>query len=159
VPPSWTFFDTNVSSVITGYGGVAAEACFLAGADTTGVRDDFATISASVSGASPAPGDVVMIYEEFELELAPSTLNGQQYALFQGISGETLVEFASGLASDASFAYRTGGTTWQSSVSGAALADIDAVRVDARSELRGSAAGESDARFDLSVVIPVGGGP
>lgn len=159
-PASWSFHDTNVTSVVSGLGGTAADACFLAGADTLGVRGDFVTLGnlAALTGVNPAPGDVFMIFEEFELEFATSTLNGRQTALFQGIAGETLVEFASGLSSDARFEYRVGGTTWQASVSGAGLENIDAVRVDADSEVAGTAASGSDARFDLSVVIPVGGG-
>jgi len=156
-PPSWNFVDTNVSSLVGATGATPAAACVAEGADTVGVHADFATLNGIklLTAGSPTVGDVFMLYEEFEISIATSALDPLNGALYQGIAGGTLVEFVSGLAPEASFEYRTSGG-WTSSVTGAALADIGAIRINANTKV--TAGGESsDANFDLRTILPVGG--
>jgi len=156
-PPSWSFIDTNVASLIGATGLVPAAACFAEGVDTVGYFDDFVELNNinALTGSTRSVSDVFMIYEEFEVSIGTSTLDTLNSALYHGINGGTLVEFVSGLASSASFEYRVG-TTWSSSVSGGNLANINAIRVNASTLV--TAGGESsDANFDLQAIIPVGG--
>jgi hypothetical protein len=51
--------------------------------------------------------------------------------LFVGTQGDVLTEFASGLAAGVHFGYRTGSTTYVTSVGSGSLAAIDGVRVGA----------------------------
>jgi len=156
----WDYHSTSVASLTGSSGATEAAGCAAEGADTSGATDDFMELNNvdALTGVTNELGDVLMIYEEFEMSFAASTLIPSQTALYVGISGGTLVEYSNGLDSDAAFEYRVG-STWSSSVSGGSLANIEAVRINANTRIRGSAAAASDATFDLVLEIPVGIAP
>ncbi|MDT8368860.1 MAG: hypothetical protein RQ745_06605 [Longimicrobiales bacterium] len=155
---SWTFHPTSVQSLLGSSGAVPAAACFAAGVDTAGAYDDFVEFNGigSIITTAAKVSDVFMIYEDFEITIAPSALDTLRHALYQGISGAALVEFASGLDATSRFEYRVNGS-WSSAVSGGGLTNIDAIRVTANTALSGSAAANNEATFTLETVIPLGG--
>ena len=98
-----------------------------------------------------------MFYEEIEYDIAASTLKPSVWALYKGIYGEDLSELVTNLASTAAFEYRVSGS-WQSSVSGASLQSIDAIRVHADGFAPSSGSSGTDATFELTIDVPVRGG-
>ena len=146
----WTFTERSWSGM---YGGTtfAAQLCHGEGADTVGARPDFYLFGdlASFSGRPTAIGDVVSFYRDLELSLATSQLDTTTWALYRGTEGGTLVEFATGVSTDAHFSYRKGDTTHVSTVTGAARDSIDGIRIHSSTE---SVIG-STRRGDVSVEL------
>lgn len=126
---SWSFADASWAAIHRSGSGAAA--CEAQGADTSGAWSDFEQMAdlGSMTGVATDVGSIVALYAELELRFQPSTLDPQSWALYRGPFGGPLVEFATGMAPGAHFAYRTGGSTFTTSASGPALADIDGLRI------------------------------
>jgi hypothetical protein len=152
---AWTLYDTSWTS-LNAVGGTPAVTCAGNGADTTGISSEFRRIDyLSVTGSLASVGKVLMIGRKTEFRIAASTLIPGLTALYRGNYGGTLSEFATGLASDASFQYRYGTTTHYSSVTGGNLALIDGIRIVARSTGRGESGGRTQYAFGWTVDVPL----
>ena len=127
-----------------GTGGAAT--CQGQGADTVGAYNNFFRLGnlAGIASTTTAVGDVVILYRSLEFEFAQSGLDTTKVALYRGMYGDTLVEFATGMSANARFAYRTGDTTYAPSVSSGSMSTIDGIRVFAIAE--GPAASPSARR-------------
>lgn len=152
----WHFTPGNVSSAIRASGSAPAGQCAAAGADTTGAVGEFSEVGSlgSFVPEPPAAGDVIMVYEEVELTIATSTLDSALLALYRGPAGGTLVEYTTGVASEASFLYRVAGS-WQSSVTSGSLDAVDAVRIVASAYEPAKSGTGSDADFSLTLDLPL----
>lgn len=126
---SWSFADASWGTIDAS--GAGATACASEGADTSGAASDFVRMSdlGSMTGVATDVGSVVLLYAELELRFQASTLDPQSSALYRGPYGGSLVEFATGMAPGAHFAYRTGGSSYSTSATGTDLAQIDGLRV------------------------------
>lgn len=133
VTRSWTYQDATWANMYQAPASAAA-ACAANGADTVGAYGDYHVFSHfnSYFGGLPAVGSIVMFYREMEYKYATSAMDPTATALYRGPYGGTLLEFATGMDSTAQFQYRTGGSTYATSVTGASLSLIDAVHVEAR---------------------------
>lgn len=129
---AWDYRRTSWTFVNDGSSGSAAR-CAARGADTVGVSDSYHRLRRLdllfIFTPPPMVGDLVMLFRETTYTLAPSTLRPRTHALFRQPYGGSAVEVVSGLDSISEFRYRTGGTTYASSVTGASISDIDAVRL------------------------------
>lgn len=123
---TWDYRPTTWAAVNAGNTGSATR-CAAQGADTLGVSASYRSLW--MLTPPPAVGDLVMLYRQTTYTLAPSALHPRTYALFRQPSGGSAVEVVSGLDSISEFRYRTGGTTYSASVTGASIPNIDAVRI------------------------------
>lgn len=152
----WEYYDISSWGQIENPGGSPAADCAANGADTVGIRDEFVRLQKikNYAGYLPANGTVMMIYRTVEYKIQTSTMDPTTLGLYRGIYGETLVELATGLDSTAGFQYRTGGSTYASSVSGAAaLGTIDAIRINARAKTRPQAGLGADVTYGWGVNV------
>ncbi len=110
---------------------LVAALCYANGADTVGARGDFLALTDldSHHPTLPSVGDVILLFSETTFKFQTSLLDPTTVGLFRQISGDTLVEFATGMDSTAQFQYRTGTSSYLNSVSGSSLGDIDVVRI------------------------------
>lgn len=145
---SWSFYGASWGSLYTGSGSAA---CAGAGADTLGASSSYLRFGdlASASGVGTAVGTVVTIYRLRELAFSPSSLDPLSVALYRGISGGSMAEFATGLTEDAHFRYRLGDTTHVAEVTGAQIAQIDGVRVVASTRGEPTAATRGPSEYEL----------
>jgi prepilin-type N-terminal cleavage/methylation domain-containing protein len=126
----WKYFDRSWSQL---YGGSAEAStitsCAASGVDTAGPKTDFVRLRlpGGQGGNEMIEGRQIMLYAETVIRFAASDLQPGHLALFRGVDPE-LVEFATGFSDDSEFEYRVNGV-WQTTVSGAQLEDIDAVRI------------------------------
>ena len=105
-------------------------------------------------GSWPALGTVMMFYRTVDYRIQTSTMDPSTLGLFRGLYGGTLVELATGLDSSSGFLYRTGGSSYATSVSGAAsLGQIDAVRIVAQARTRPQAGGAEDVTYGWAVNV------
>lgn len=150
----WVYQDADWSDMHQP-GGQPAAGCADNGADTVGARDDFANFRRfnSYFGGRPPLGSIVMFYQTVEYQLGPSTMDSSSTALYRGPYGGTLVEFATGMDSTAQFRYRTGGSTYATSVTGASLALIDAIRIEAQALRRPATGGVESVRAGWGVNV------
>lgn len=150
----WDYEDARWNSVSQS-GGTAAAACFANGADTLGVSSQFHIFRRfnSLFGSLPPVGSVVMFYREVEYEFDTSEMDPSTMALFRKVDGEDPVEFVTGLDATAQFLYRTGGTTYETSVSGGSRDDIDAIRIEAQARRSPQAGGVDDVTFGWGVNV------
>jgi prepilin-type N-terminal cleavage/methylation domain-containing protein len=151
----WSYKDDDWSKFHLA-GGTPAVACHANGADTVGARDEFHDImklNSYFSGGDPPPGSVLMFYREVEYEFKTSELDPATLGLFRKIAGGTAVEFATGMDSDAQFKYRTGGSTYANSVSGANVANIDAIRIEAQARRAPQTGGVDDVTYGWGVNV------
>lgn len=154
---AWSFHATPVNSALTARGPGAASQCARAGADTTrGGTLSFVAARGlnTLTGRRVSPGDVVMIYEEVELSVGPSLLDPVLMALYRGPVGGTPTEYATGVGAGAGFQYRVDGS-WRNQVGSTLLARVDAVRIRAETFQPSESGIGTDARFLLSVDIPL----
>jgi prepilin-type N-terminal cleavage/methylation domain-containing protein len=144
---SWSYAAATWDELVASTGGSDEQTtCGAAGADTSGPTGDFVHLIPDAGAA----GDVVMLFSEIALTFDDSELQGGRRALFRGVNGETLREFATGFSSDSRFEYRLGGA-WESQVTGASnLSQIDAVRVVVR-----AVSGAAGGPFGWSIDIPL----
>lgn len=153
---TWSFSAGSTTSFTGPTGGTPASRCFDEGTDTVGARDDFMRLNDPNSrfGVAPAIGDVYMFYDEIEFRILTSALDGRVKALYRGIYGDTLTEYATGVDDTAYFEYRVSGA-WSTSVTAGLLASVDAIRVYARTHSPANSGSGNDATFDMPIVIPL----
>jgi len=152
----WGYYDISGWAAIAGSGGNPPGECYNNGADTVGISGDYVRLVSidTYAGSWPADGTVMMIYRKVEYKIQTSDMDPSTLGLFRGIYGGTLVELATGLDSSSGFLYRTGGTTYATSVSGAAsLGAIDAVRIVAQARTRPQTGGTEDVTYGWGVNV------
>ena len=150
----WDYDDTSWGFVNQGGGSPAAD-CFANGADTVGVSGQFHRFRRfnSLFGSLPPVGSVVMFYREVEYRFDTSEMDPSTTALFRAVNGDDPVEFVTGMDATAQFLYRTGGTTYATSVSGGSRDDIDAIRIEAQARTALRAGGVDDVTFGWGVNV------
>ncbi|MDH5759505.1 MAG: prepilin-type N-terminal cleavage/methylation domain-containing protein [Gemmatimonadota bacterium] len=155
-PGVWSFHAARWSQINGAMGGAAP--CAGNGADTLGASREYHRLTSlgTYIGSSPAVGDVLVLYRETEFRFRQSTLEPAVTALYRGMAGDTLVEFATGMDAGSGFSYRISGGAYNASVTGASLARIDAVRVTARGWLPPETGGQDPVRSGWDVTIPLG---
>ena len=150
----WTYQDADWNDMYQA-GLTPADYCAANGADTVGAIGDFMTFQRfnTYFGAVPPVGSIVMIYRAVEYNFAASAMDPSATALYRGPYGGTLLEFATGMDSTAAFQYRTGGSTYATSVTGASLDLIDAIHIEARARRRPQTGGVEDVTFGWGVNV------
>jgi hypothetical protein len=149
---------TTTWNTIDDSGAGSAGNCADGGADTAGVASNFHRLRSfnTLLPSVPNEGDVVMLFRETTYKIQTSELDPTTLGLFRGVSGGVLVEFATGVDTTAQFQYRTGRTTgsvYHGSVVGAALADVDAIRIVADARKRAPTGGADDITFGWAVNV------
>ena len=154
VTGAWTYQDAGWGDMYQA-GGTPAATCAANGADTLGASADFMTFRRfnSYFGGLPPVGSIVMFYRAVEYKFATSAMDPALTALYRGPYGGTLLEFATGMDSTAQFEYRTGGSTYATSVTGGLLALIDAVHIEARARRRPATGGTEDVTYGWGVNV------
>jgi hypothetical protein len=155
-PATGTWESVNTTwSYVNGSGAGSAGNCADNGADTAGVSSAFHRLRRFnlLLSSVPDEGDVVMLFRETTFNIQTSQLDPTTLGLFRGVYGGALVEFATGIDSTAQFQYRTGGSTYADTVSGSALAGIDAIRIVADARKRAPTGGQDDITFGWSVNV------
>ena len=128
----WDYYDVDWSTIDEGSSsGAIADLCYTNGADTLWARNDFHSLRNldSYHPTVPAGGDVIMLFTRTTYRFQTSLLDPSTIGFFRQVHGEALVEFATGMDSTAQFQYRTGSESYEESVSGPSLGDVDVVRV------------------------------
>ena len=126
VTGAWTYTADTWSNLLLSSGPGDANACLLAsGADTVGAITDFGSLL--IGGTTL--GDVIMIYREVEFKIDQSELRPQTLAVYRGVTGDTLREFATGITTDTRFQYRLPSSVYQNSIIPASVANIENIRV------------------------------
>jgi hypothetical protein len=152
---TWTFYDTSWST-INATGGTPAATCYANGADTASASASFLRLKlGTVTGGTPAVGDVLMLGRKTEFRIMSSALDSTYTGLFRGNYGGTLSEFATGLSSNAHFEYRYGTTTYYKVATGGNLALVDGIRIVAESTGRGTSGAKSQYAFGWTVDVPL----
>jgi len=153
---AWTY-GTGTWTYINGNDNNSARFCADNGADTAWAFSEFHRIRRLSTLFSPAPveGDVIMLFRETTFRIQTSVLEPTTLGLFRQSYGGSFVEFATGMDTTAQFQYRTGGTTYADTITGPAVADIDAVRIVADARLPARSGGQDDTRFGWSVNVAV----
>lgn len=124
---AWTYTPDVWSNLYVNAGPGVASLCVAdSGADTAGVSQEFVRM---YTAGNDLIGDVIMLYREVEFKIGQSELQPRTLAVFRGVSGDTLREFATGITSDTRFQYRLPSAAYQNSVVGASLANIEYIRV------------------------------
>ena len=154
VTGAWTYHDADWHDMYQS-GADPADDCAANGADTVGAYDDFHRFRRfnTYFGGLPPVGSIVMFYREVEYEFADSGMDSTTTALYRGPYGGTLVEFATGMDSTAQFTYRTGGSSYATSVPGGSLALIDAIHIEARARRRPQTGGVEDVTYGWGVNV------
>lgn len=153
VTGAWTYHDLPSWQTIRSGGGAPAAECAGNGADTVGATADFARLRnlADYLGSLPPVGTMLMLYRNVEFTFQQSDMDPTTWGLFRGIYGNNLVEFATGMDTTSGFEYRTGGSTYASSVTGSSLSLIDAIRVTADAKEKPTTGGQSSITYGWSV--------
>jgi len=152
----WSYYDITGWSRIASPSSAAAADCYANGADTVGIRGDFQRLTRinTYHGSWPANGTIMMIYRTVEYRIQTSTMDPTTLGLFRGLYGGTLTELATGLDASSGFLYRTGGSSYVTSVTGAAaLGTIDAIRIVAEARTRPQAGGTEDVTYGWGVNV------
>lgn len=152
----WTAVNTTWSA-IDGSAPDPAGECASNGADTVGASGDFHRLANLNTLFAPPPnvGEAVMLFRETTFKIQPSVLDPGTLGIFRAPYGEPFVEFATGVDTTAQFRYRTTGGTYVDTVSGASLADVDAVRLVADARKPAPTGGVEDITFGWSVNVPL----
>ena len=96
-----------------------------------------------------------MIYREVEFKIGQSQLYPITLGVFRGVTGDSLREFPTGITSDARFQYRLPSSTYQNSIAGASLANIENIRVIASGIATDSIGGIESYSYEWTVGIPL----
>lgn len=133
----------------------SAGRCADNGADTAWAVSEFHGVRRLSTLFSPAPieGDVMMLFRETTFRIQTSALDPTTLALFRQVSGQSAVEFATGIDTTAQFQYRTGGSTYADTIASGVLGNIDAVRIVADARLPARSGGQEDITFGWSVNV------
>jgi len=147
----WSYYNATWADVASN-GGNPAQHCYGNGADTVGGRDEFVTLKklGFLIPSTPSVADVLMLYRETRFKIQTSALDPKTMGLFRAAYGDTLIEYVTGLDSTAGFEYRTGGSTYATSVASGSLQSIDAVRIIARTRLKPETGLQKDVEFGWS---------
>ena len=155
---TWNHYDLTWAQM-EGSGGNPPNRCKNKGADISGASSEFIRLERidNETGIDEDDllGHVIMIFRETEFRFDPSLLVSGDRALYRGIYGQTLVEFATGVATDARFEFRTGGPTWAKYVAPASLSAIDGIRLVAQSVGKGESSQQLTYDFGWTVDIPL----
>ena len=153
----WRYKSAAWGSFYHSSGGEAAKACAGSGADTTGATPSFARMEGLDPSGTLAVGDLVMVYKEVELRLAPSMLDPGTRALFRGPVGGALTEVATGLSNASRFEYGLQQRKdFRNRVRGKRSLDrIDRIRFSLEGTAPASGAGRKDLTFDLTRTVPL----
>jgi hypothetical protein len=151
---TWTFQNTTWAA-INGSDSQSATRCYDNGADTTGAYSEFHRLNGLdvLFGTAPNEGDLVMLFRETTFKIQASQLDPTTLGLFRSQYGGALTEFATGIDATAQFQYRTGGASYADTIPGAAIDDIDAIRIVADARLPAPTGGQDDVRFGWSVNV------
>ena len=145
----WTYTADTWSNLLVSSGSNDADECLEASSsDTVGATADFARLD--ISGSNTI-GEVIMIYRDVEFKIDTSELDPQTLAVYRKITGDSLREFATGITSDTKFQYRLPMGTYQNSITGASLVDIEKIRVITSASGRGAGA----YSYEWTVGIPL----
>lgn len=149
---SWKYYDVGWSTIYQS-GGTPATDCAANGADTVGATAEFLRLRSlsAYYGSNPPVGSILMLYRNLEFTFAPSGMDSTTYGLYRGLYGGTLVEFATGMDTTASFQYRTGGSSYATSVGGKELKNIDAIRIVALANKSALTGGQANITYGWSV--------
>ncbi len=152
----WDYYDVDWATIDDGSpSGAIADLCYANGADTVGARSAFHSLSGldSYHPTVPDVGEVILLFTKTTYRFQTSVLDPTTIGLFRQIQGDTPVEFATGMDSTAQFQYRAGSSSYEESVSGSSLEDVDVVRIV--SEVKGPAPPglEGVIRFGWSVNV------
>jgi len=152
----WTYTAATWGTIYQSSGVMPAQACASAGADTTRATADFYRLDGLVASPALQPGDLVMLYREVTLKLATSELDSISTAVFTGLAGGTLVEFASGLTAASAFEYRLARqSNFRNRVPGGNRRRIAVVRFSAFGAAASSRVGRDSLTFNLTVTVPL----
>ncbi len=146
---AWTYHNASWKN-INGSGGNPARDCAANGADTTGATSEFVRLK-NLGPPTPSVSTLLMVFRETRFKIQTSVLDTTTQGLFRGVYGDTLIEYVTGLDTSAAFEYRTGGTTYATSVASAQLDSIDAVRVVAQARVRPETGTQGDITYGWSV--------
>ena len=153
----WRYTPARWNSVYHSSGGAAARACATSGADTTGAVMGFLRLDGLDSSPSVKVGDLVMLYQEVELRLAPSKLEPGNRSVFRGPVGGTLIEVATGVSGSSGFGYGLSGRAgFRDRVNGNGnLIRIDRVRLFLEGIAPASGGDRDSLTFDLTLTVPL----
>ena len=150
---NWTYTADTWTNLLGSSGSGDADQCLTtSGADTVGAIDDFGRL---LIGGGTTLGEVIMIYREVEFKIDESQLNPITLALYRGVTGDTLREFATGITTDAKFQYRLPSSTYQNSITGGSVANIENIRVIASGIATDSIGGIESYSYEWTVGIPL----
>ena len=128
----WDYYDVDWTTIDDGSSSSAiADLCYANGADTVGASYEFHSLSGldSYHPTVPDVGEVILLFSKTTFKFQTSVLDPTKVGLFRQVHGDTLVEFATGMDSTAQFQYRAGSSSYEESVSGSSLEDVDVVRI------------------------------
>lgn len=154
---AWTYANATWAT-LDGSDAGSASSCAGNGADVTGAATEFHRLANLNTLFSPVPseGDVVMLFRETTFKIQASVLDPSGLGLFRGSYGDPLIEFATGMDTTARFQYRTMGTSsYADTLTGAAVANVDAVRIVADARRPAQTGGRSDITFGWAVNVAV----
>jgi len=150
---NWTYTTETWSNLLTSSGSGDANSCLTtSGADTVGATADFGRFL--IPGGTTL-GEIVMIYREVEFKIDRSQLDPKTLAVYRGVTGDTLREFATGITPDTKFQYRLPSSSYQNSITGASLANIENIRVTASAIATDSIGGINSYSYEWTVGIPL----
>ena len=160
VTSGWTYYDQNWGH-FNDPTGTPAASCKANGADTTGATNEYHNFRRlnTYYGFDPPTGSVLMIYRDVNFVFATSQMDPTTVALFRGVDGGALVEFATGMNTTAQFKYRTTGSTYATSVASGSLSAITAIRIEAQAQRKPQTGGVDDVTFGwgVNVILRNGG--
>ena len=150
---NWTYTPDTWTNLLLSSGVSDANQCLTVnGADTVGAIDDFGQLL--IAGGTTL-GEVIMIYREVEFKIDQSQLNPISLAVYRGVSGDTLREFVTGITTGTKFQYRLPSSTYQNSITGAPVANIENIRVIASAIATDSIGGIESYSYAWTVGIPL----
>ncbi len=123
----WTYALDPWSNLLVSSGAADADECATrSGADTVGASQDYGRLL--ISGGTTL-GEAIMIWQEVEFRVATSDLDPTTLAVYRGVTGDALREFATGIDSGTAFSYSKDGTNFLDAITGTALDSIQTLQV------------------------------
>ena len=149
----WTYTADTWSNLLVSSGSGDANECLTFNdADTVGAIADFAQLN--ISGTTTL-GEVIMIYRDVEFKIDQSELKPRTLAVFRKGSGDSLREFVTGIMPATKFQYRLPSGTYQNSITGASIDNIENIRVIASAIATDSIGGIQSYSYEWTVGIPL----
>ena len=156
---TWNHYDLTWAQM-EGSGGNPPNRCKNKGADISGASSEFIRLE-RIDNETGIDEDDLPRTCDHDLSGNPSSASTPRCSCLvtgrstAGIYGQTLVEFATGVATDARFEFRTGGPTWAKYVAPASLSAIDGIRLVAQSVGKGESSQQLTYDFGWTVDIPL----